>query len=330
MSTLDLSPVLDRITYRPAAPKLNPIPWPDGLAPQPQNIILIEDGPLPAADVLVITWTAAEAMALADVLTPGVHSDSWAAYRKNWDTFEPQLTSRSPARESRRLGSAQLTKIGSKLVCLLKSELHPATDGPTLPTAQLAAQAAADTRAGLVITTGTAGGAGDGTLLGDVCVATGIHADFTTRLKGHLWSQEQWPAMQGEYALPLLAGPLFTANSSRLPEAPRQPKIWNGHVVSTDYFAFASRDDHYGLMKYDPEIRAVEMDDAAVAAGVSGMDKPPALASIRNASDPVMPDGSEASARQASEIYRRYGYFTTINSAIACWAMIAEPQTATA
>ena len=36
-----------------------------------------------------------------------------------------------------------------------------------------------------------------------------------------------------------------------------------------------------------------------------------------------MPDGSEASARQANDIYRRYGYFTTLNSAVACWALIA-------
>ena len=324
--------LLERLTYRPRATRLNPIPWPAGLAPQPQDTILIEDGSLPPADVLVITWTAAEGMALADVLTPGVSLDDWADYAKNWATFEPQLTGRSPARESRRLGSAHMTRIGGLDVCLLKSELHPATDGPTLPAAALAVQAAQDTRARLVITTGTAGGAGAGTLLGDVNVATAIHADFTTRLKGHPWSQQEWattPLSAGQQAQLGVAAHLFTANSARLPEAPRQPQVLSGHTVSTDFFAYDTEDDHFGLRKYDPAIRAVEMDDAAIAAGLMlGMDDPPELASVRNASDPVMKDGSEASARQASDIYKRYGYWTTVNSAIATWALIAGLGTA--
>ena len=51
-----------------------PFPYPDGLAPLPRPLATppASDAPLPAADVLVVTWTAAEHKALADVFTPGV------------------------------------------------------------------------------------------------------------------------------------------------------------------------------------------------------------------------------------------------------------------
>src|SRR5262244_3518505 len=49
------------------------IPWPKGLAPttgaKPSG-----SGPLPRADVLVVTWTADEGHALSRVLTPGKDS----------------------------------------------------------------------------------------------------------------------------------------------------------------------------------------------------------------------------------------------------------------
>jgi nucleoside phosphorylase len=318
---------LDRIAFAPEHPQLTPIPWPEGFAPEPQPTALSSRGGIPVCDVLVITWTAAEAMALADVLTPGVQSTDWTPYSHRWDAYEPQLTSRSPARSEGRLGSFHMTRIGTLDVCCFKSELHPATDADTLPAAQLAAQLAAESDAGLVITTGTAGGAGAGTLLGDVNVATAIHADFTTRLAHQPWSSREWATSPVSAAQSVFLGhaaELFAVNSHQLPKAPRQPEIVSGHVVSTDMFAFASRDDHFGLYAYDPQIRAVEMDDAAIAVGITSLSGAPLnLMSVRNASDPVMPNGSSADARQAQEIYRRYGYWTSINSAITCWALIA-------
>lgn len=319
--------ICDRITFRPLGVKLAPIPWPDGLAPEPQQFSLSSDGSLPPADVLVITWTVAEAMALAGVLTPGHASDSWAAYTKNFGMYVHMLTGRSPARASQRLGSVSYTRIAGRTVCCLKSELHPATDGIELPAAAMVSQALADTGAGLVITTGTAGGAGDGTVLGDVNVATAIHADFTTKLKGHPWSQQLWgtAALTAEQREILSGGilpGLLAVNGGRLlaSYAPRPPVAWFGHVVSTDFFAYADETDHYGLLAYDPGIRAVEMDDAAVAVGADGRVK---VMSVRNASDPVMPDASHASSSEAASIYRKYGFYTTVNSAICVWALIA-------
>ena len=217
--------------------------------------------------MLVITWTVAEAMALADVLTPGHPSGSWTAYTKNFGMYVHMLTGRSPARESQRLGSAQYTRIASRTVCCLKSELHPATDGIELPTGAMVSQAWPIRGPAWSSPPARRAVPGTENVLGDVNVATAIHADFTTKLKGHPWSQQMWGTaalVDGQRELlggAVLPG-LLAANGGKLPAsyAPRPPVAWFGHVVSTDFFAYADETDHYGLLAYDPGIRAVEME----------------------------------------------------------------------
>jgi nucleoside phosphorylase len=323
--------ILRRITYLPERAELAEIPWPAGLAPRETATALAAGGSLPLADVLVITWTAAEAQTLADVLTPGAPWKSWTHYAKDFAAYETQLTSRSPAKEARRLGEFHMAAIGDHTVCCYHSQLHPATDGPTLPAAQLAAQIAGDTGAGLVITTGTAGGAGTDVVLGDLNVATAIHADCTTRLKGHPWSNEEWATtaltagqqeMLGSGVLPAL----LAANAGRLPAeyAPRPPQAWYGHTVGTDLFAYwTANGEPFALSAYDPAIKTVEMDDFAIALGISTMDTPPRLSSVRNASDPPLATGSKANLKLAEEIYEKWGGLTTVSSAIGTWALIA-------
>lgn len=46
------------------------IPWPANLAPKPSATAPAGDS-LPPCDVLIVTWTLAEALALSHVLTPG-------------------------------------------------------------------------------------------------------------------------------------------------------------------------------------------------------------------------------------------------------------------
>lgn len=330
---VDLSMVLDRISYQPENTALAEIPWPPGLAPSEAATALDYDGSLPKCDAAVITYTEAEGETLASVLTPGTPSKGWVPYSKNWGQFVGQLTSRSPARESKRLASFHMATIGSLSVCCIKSELHPATDGPTLPLAALAAQVAAETGAKLIITTGTAGGVGAGTVLGDLNIATQVASDFTTRLAGHPWSRETWgtsvlTGKQQELLGPSVLPGLLNANARRLPAeyAPRLPQAWYGETVSTDFFCFADQTDHYGLVKGWPSCRAVEMDDAAVAFGVLNPPEgvpAPMFASVRNASDPVMATASAADAKLAEAIYERWGALTTVSSAIGCWALIA-------
>lgn len=325
-----LDAVLSRIDYEPEHMELREIPWPYGLEPAEAATALNYDGTLPECDVVIVTWTSAEAKALANVLTPGAPSGGWVHYARGWAQYEPQLTDHSPAKSEQRLGSFHMSRIAGLDVCCFKSELHPATDGPTLPTAQLARQIAEETGAKLFITTGTAGAASKGNVLGDVTVGSAVHSWFTKGLAGHSWSEEVWAttALNGKQAELLSApviGPLLEANAHQLPAAyaPRSPRVWDGHIVSTDWFAFGSDNDACGLTAYDPAVNEVEMDDAAVALGLSLMASPPAFAAVRNSSDPMLPDGTPASLKLAETIYRRWGYLTTVSSAIASWALVA-------
>ena len=322
--------LLRRITFDPGskAAELNPIPWPSRLAPTPVDEAATAT--LPAADVLVVTYTAAEARALADVLTPGVESTSWRHYSYHWSEYEPLLGERAPARQSKRLGSWHVTQIGDTRVCCLKSELHPATDGPDLPIVKLWPQMIAEVAPRLVITTGTAGGVGSGTQLGDVAVARAVQWDCQDQFKSEAWAHTAYPtaplsaATQG--ALRSTA-PLMAANAGRIPAEylNRPAQVWTSETtVTTDFFAIGDTTDHYGLLQAAPDCRAVEMDDAALGLALGGLSDPPPWISIRNASDPVMPGDEpiEEQTTQASALYEKYGYFTTVDSAIACWAAV--------
>jgi nucleoside phosphorylase len=327
------SALLARIAFDPGSKlaELTPIPWPAGLAPTPvAGATRSASDPLPAADVLIVTYTAAEARALADILTPGVESTSWHHYTKDWAHYEPLLGSRAPALDSKRLGSWYTTRIGARTVICFKSELHPATDGPKLPMLQLWAQVVGDVAPKLVLTSGTAGGVGTGTQLGDVAVAATVQWDCQQQFKSEPWATTAYPAAPLSAAMAKALGttaPLMAANADKIPSQyrTRAPRIWESETtLTTDFFAIGDTTDHYGLVALAPDCRAVEMDDAACFLALGATTGSPPLMSIRNASDPVMPGDESISVqtKAASAIYERYGYYTTVNSAIACWAVV--------
>lgn len=334
MNDADRQALVERVTFEPVLDvRAQTIPWPAGLAPTP-DLSVGAGGIPPSVDVLVVTWTAAEAEALADVFTPGVNRSRWHPYTENWAAFEPQLTYRSPAKESKRLASYCLTRIGSLQVLAMKSELHLATDADTAPIVQLWQQLLHRTNARLVITTGTAGGIGADTALGDIAIATRAKFNCTKTFAGKPWAQASFTSS------PVPAGPqlatairdLIPINAERLqPEATRPPKIWPGVDVETiDFFGFDDTADSYGVRHNDPHARTEEMDDATLGLAVQGTGWTGQWVSVRNASDPQVPSSIgtlEMQSRWASSIYQRYGYWTTIGSAITCWAIIADTLT---
>jgi nucleoside phosphorylase len=332
--------LLARLAFQPEHIEPAPIPWPDGLAPAPIGNDASAGGPLPAGDVLVVTWTAAEFMALADVLTPGNPSTDWAHYTENWAAYVPQLTGRSPAKAAARLGEYALTQIGTKRVVCFHSQLHLATDGPEPPIVQLWQQIIPEVNPQLVITTGTAGGIGLSTSLGDVFVVSNAKFNCTKTFASKPWAQERFvgtplpaPAAATDTYLTEAQKSLLPVNAGHLrPLATRDPEVGvGGDVETVDYFGFADTDDSYGIAKNDPLAHTEEMDDATLPLALS-LVTAPAVAntpwlSVRNASDPEVSSSIgnlEAQAKWASEIYQKYGYWTTVGSAIVCWALVAD------
>jgi nucleoside phosphorylase len=330
--TATTSQLLRRIQFDPGSKlqELNPIPWPQGLAPTPADPPHRNpEGALPAADVVIVTYTTAEGRSLADVLTPGVQSTDWVPYTKDWAAYEPLLDSRSPALESRRLGSWYLSSIGTRTALCFKSELHPATDGPRLPIVRLWSQIVGDVAPKLLITSGTAGGVGLQTELGDVAVPAMVRWNCQEQFESEPWAHAAYatsalsPAMAAALGQ---TGELIAANADRIPAQYRQRpiKVWqSGTVMTTDFFAWGDTSDHFGLLKAAPDCVLVEMDDAALALARQSMNAAPPFLSVRNASDPVMPGeiSLEQQRSQAEDIYEQYGYFTTLGSAIVCWAI---------
>lgn len=97
-------------------------------------------------------------------------------------------------------------------------------------------------------------------------------------------------------------------------------------ILSTDFFEFGTTTN--GLWKHGC---ALEMGDAVLGLAAQELgDGAPRWLAIRNASDPAingkLPRGDRAidmQAHWAVWYYEAYGYWTSVNSAIATWAMIA-------
>jgi nucleoside phosphorylase len=313
----------------------DPIPWPSGLTPARMvaTVAPADTDPLPQADVLIVTYTVAEGHGLADVLTPGYDTPTWTAYRNGWDQLRGDVGPNGPSHDYNRAGLWAVTKIGNVTAVLVKSDLHPSTDGLKLPMRELWVQMIAQVQPRFVITTGTAGGVGADTLLGDVILSSRVRWDATTRFKSQPWATTAYTSaghQPSHHRLAVAHSTLIPVNATHLPAATRSPVILTDtkahptSVVTTDFFAFDDASDHYRLRTYQPDAKAVEMDDAALGLALTDIADPPPWVSIRNASDPQMNEATLAlETKDAAAIYEKYGYWTTIGSAITCWALSA-------
>jgi nucleoside phosphorylase len=336
--------LLDRILAEPEGVEFSPIPWPEGLAPTRIKYSASPDTPLPKADVLVVTWTSAEWQSLAAVLTPGVEKQNWLPYAEHWSEYESQLTWKSPAKEAKCMAEYCLTQIGDKRVLCVHSQLHLATDAVSAPILQLWKQMIGEVEPALVITTGTAGGVGAQCSLGDVFICNSAKFNCTKAFKDKPWAQQRFSnstTISGAN-LELARISLAQINAEKLPAeyAPRNRTLSGkpvivvisdntGDVETVDYFGFDDTDDSYGIVKNDAQAQTEEMDDATLPLALSEIENPPAWLSIRNASDPMVPSsiGSlEEQSKWASQIYLKWGGVTTVGSAIACWATIADME----
>ena len=313
------------------------ITWPKGLAPRtgptPSGP---PGGPLPQADVQVVTWTVDEGHALSRVLTPGKDShNDYVHYTHNYDTISRKMRAGCPATEAKRLGAFWTTTIGKKSVVIFKSESHMSQDGPELPNIDVWRQIIQEVQPKLVITTGTAGGIGTAFEVGDVVVSPVVRFDCIKKFKKEPFATASFTSSAPLASHFATAKSLFNFNSAQLPkDNTRPPKIVkvpvkaiDNSVLTTDYFGFDTSDNHYKLQGLGD---VSEMGDAVLGlvAAELGPAAPRWLA-IRNVSDPqIKADGltSKQQAQIAAQIYKGFGRWSSVCSAIVCWASIAAEK----
>jgi len=313
------------------------IPWPDGIAPKTgPKPTGTSRSPLPKADVLVVTWTVDEGHALSRVLTPGKDShNDYLSYTHKFAAISAKMRKGCPALETKRLGAYWTTTISGKKVVVFKSDSHLSQDvkklpahGGTLPNYDVWKQIIDEVRPTLVITTGTAGGIGTWGEVGDVLVSPVVRFDGIKWLKGAPFHNAVFTSSAPKTKFFAQAEALFTANAAQLPrDNTRPPKIVQSDdpassVVTTDFFGFDTSDNHYGLQGLGD---VSEMGDAVLGLVGSQMAKPPRWVAVRNVSDPqIKAEGTlKEQAASAAHIYKAFGRWSTVCSAIVCWALIA-------
>jgi nucleoside phosphorylase len=340
------------------------IPFPRGLKPAPRPIgpAPDPDDALPAADVVVCTWTIAELNALADVLTPGYGRNAWYRYRRGFEErYRPRIRVGAPALASARLGSYFMTQVGDRMVLCFKSELHLNQDGistgegtATLPVKDLFAQIIEEVHPSVVLSVGTGGGVSLEQSLGDVVVTRAARFRCQDEFRNEPWNNttyiSDWeiPTSCFEDAQQLMARyadelvePDFGPPTKRYrheggllrSEPANNPRIHlDGRdlppfhpVLTTDFFEFGT-----SANALDREGSAVEMGDAALGLLCDELPAPPRWAIVRNISDPQIngdlptePRNVNMQTHWAVWYYSVYGYWTSVTGALATWAIIA-------
>ena len=307
---------------------LDPVSFPDH-RPQPSPISPApgSDHALPEADVVVITWTADEADALAYVLThgytfrpatSGAHADGhWYPYAHNFDAFRPQIRAGGPALAAKRLASYLPITIGSKNVLCMKSELHLNQDGvatgqgrATLPVKDLFKQVIAETGASLILTIGTAGSVFDDFDLGDVVITRAarfrLQQEFRSEPFNNTTYKSAWhvptsrladaEALMEQYAAELAQpavgppSPAYPPGELVAPKASKPRIRLDGRDMPEFHPILTTDYFEYGTTtnRLDQSGAAVEMGDAALGLACSELHSPPDWLVIRNMSDPVI------------------------------------------
>lgn len=286
--------------------------------------------------MLVVTRTVDEGHALSRVLTyPKDSRNDYLSYTHNFATISKKMRNFCPAIEAKRLGAYWTMTIGSKSVVVFKSDSHMSQDGPQLPNIDVWTQIIKEVQPKLVITTGTASGIGKEFEVGDVIVSSIIRFDCIQKFKAEPFALAHYTSAAANTKHFATARSLFKVNAPQLPpDNTRQPKIvrvpptpettkLKSSVVTTDFFGFDTSDTHYKLQGLGD---VSEMGDAVLGLVISKMGAgAPRWLAIRNVSDPqIKAEGTlKQQAAIAAQIYKGFGRWSSVCSAITCWAIIA-------
>jgi len=134
--------------------------------------------------------------------------------------------------------------------------------------------------------------------------------------------------MRDLYFLGAITPDLTKVNASRIQGARAVPKIWSSAddtIVTTDFFGFDTSDNHFKLQGLGD---VSEMGDAVLGMVAQELGtQAPAWIAIRNVSDPQIKAEGGMTINQegdlADKIYKAYGRWSSVCSAVVCWAAVA-------
>lgn len=231
----------------------------------------------------------------------------------------------------------------------------------TLPVREMFLQLIDEVKPQVVITVGTAGGVYQEHDLGDVVVTRGAKFRLSDEFQREEFGKPGKNVFKSDWNLPTqhfgtaeqlmqrfaanLQEPDFAPPTKRYPFAgapiPAPPNVPNiikddGHdmpefhpILTTDFFEFGTSGNHL-----EQEGCAVEMGDAVLGLACADLVElgktPPKWVVVRNLSDPQInadlpttPRALNMQAHWAVWYYEKYGYWTSVNSALATWAIVA-------
>lgn len=290
--------------------------------------------PFSGYDAVVVTWTCAEAAALAALMTPGWPLSTWYEYRHGVETYLPRVTGpKAPfnsaaadmVRYRQSLGLYMPCRIGAARVLLIKSGLHLDYDGRFVPVHQLMTEIAVTVAPKMFITTGAGRGIGADTVLGDVVIAGAARFHCRSQFESARWANASYPTSPLQAgALEAIAPALTSVNAARIPGARTAPMIFSARsdaVVTTDALTFDDPTNHFGLQGLG---RMCEMGDAMVGNALQAFPDT-TWHSVRSVSDPQIPNLATdiaTAGEQAVQTFSKYGGLTIAASVIAVWAII--------
>lgn len=329
----------------------------------PENIDFQYQGPtasLPAADIVVITWTSAEWSALDHVFANSqtVRTPSDESWRKQWYAYSKN----APKSDFSPLwGEFRLVKINQQTVLLFKSEAHLAHPPYISGLEAMVQQIVADVKPKQIYSIGTAGGSSLSEVLGDTVVTNSGHiilkkkenlvVDYNNQTVSCNWfpslalQQEVTDNLLMPLSLVLTADELNNLldklhqakpdsaalmlndliNAPLSPDKLTTPKILPAKdypLLTTDYYFIANGND-------SSQYSTLEMDDTVIGheAGALGVN----YTFVRNISDPIVVSASASGnpipddirEEWSSLIYQTCGLYTSFNGALTTWACIA-------
>jgi nucleoside phosphorylase len=307
---------------------------------------------LPAADAIVVTWADAEWAAMQHVFCDSANSMAYADRNtgswSGWNKYSEGLPSGAPS-DWTFWGAWRLVQMGGSTVMLFKSNTHLDWPGPIYLT-DLIKLLIQDARPSLILSIGTAGGAGTSDHVGTVrAVSAGTLYEQGVAPGNWPVYKNSWSAVDTVldnvgflkllFPIPTTASDLqalctqfnqyYQKNYSLsdldpegLNNGDSSPEINDQtggatSLLTTPTFVVGTTAGDY------ESYACIEMDDAIIgdvceAAGI-------AFGFVRNISDPVQ-NASLPSADQGSwgsTIYDAYGFYTSYNGALAAWALLA-------